>query len=270
MLLPICLKRLLTNGGAIPKELWKKLICLPIDQRSASDADGGLNWCILENVCREGAIETLTPGDIGTLSKNVRHGHGSAKVLCGIYLRLLNLPGQSPCNAVIHDSNLNELFQQLLEDGKTDSAIDILEMRLSTFSTADSGKGWRWKENITKAQIHETETQYTKIHNTLLKDWTDQRKCDLLRMGTYLFDMVGRSELIDVLYCSPEDTTTTPLFRLLVALSRVIASTKEQAFLKRWFSRTCVYITKHLSIHDRLSDQVLELCTDLGKYPPSP
>ncbi|KAH0562245.1 hypothetical protein GP486_003057 [Trichoglossum hirsutum] len=264
MLLTVCLKKLLTGGGAIPEELWRKLICLPIGQKSMSDADGSLIWCMLENVGREGAIKALTPGDIGTLSENVRHGYGSAKILCSIYLRLLNPPGQSARNAVTYDPKTNELFQQLLEDGKTEAAIDILEMRLSTFATADPGKGWRWKENITKAQIQETKAQYTRLHNTLLKDWMNQRRCDLLSMGVYLFDKVGRSELIDVLYCSPEDTITTPLFRLLIALSRAVASAKEQEPLKRWFSRTCVHITKHLSIHDRLSDQVLDLCKEFG------
>jgi hypothetical protein len=268
-LLPICFKKLLLSGDTLPEEQWRRLICLPIRQKSALDTNGGLIGCILENVDRAGVFKMLTSDDIKALFRNIRRGHGSTKVLRSIYSHLLDLPGQNQGTLGICDSRMNKLFRQLLKKDRTDDAIDILEMRLIASTIPNSGKGWQWKENITGSEILEAQTQYTGLQDTLLEGFKDGKKCCLLEMGVYLFEGADRSKLVDVLDNYPWHTVTTPLFRLLLALGRTVASIGEQAILKRLFSRICVHITKDLSINDRLSDQVSDLCANIGKYPPN-
>ncbi|KAH0547698.1 hypothetical protein FGG08_000187 [Glutinoglossum americanum] len=112
--------------------------------------------------------------------------------------------------------------------------------------------------------------------NALLKDWGGLRECGLPGILEYLFDGASRSKLIEALDCNPGNTAatsqksaiiTTPRFRLLLALSRTVASTEEQSGLKRRFSQFFLYLTEKISIH-RTQDQVppsfSDLCINTG------
>ncbi|KAI9765680.1 MAG: hypothetical protein M1840_007238 [Geoglossum simile] len=271
MLLPICLKKLLVNSDALPEANWRRLVCLPIRQKTTLDTNGSLIGCILENVGREGAVRMLTSDDIRTLFRNVSHGHGSTKVLRSVYSRLPDLPGQNQGAMGTYDSRMNKLFRQLLEDGRADDAIDILEMRLAASATPNSEKGWQWKDDITRSKILEAQAQYTKLQDTLLEGFKDGKRCCLLEIGVYLFKGAHRSKLVDLLDSYTWHIVTTPLFRLLLALGRTVASAREQEILKRLFSRICVNTTKDLSINDRLSDQLSDLCANIGRgFSPNP